>query len=614
MHTCPETHSATDSNSSTGNSGRPPTHIMKRFLITTADERTWKFDRPALFVGEWCLLYSRSHVWKNMDYVIAEPFGVDQKEQNIAYVQSLSDQLLVEVADALNAFHGTRRSVRYWHIVLGHWLQRYSAMLYTRYCALERALKSHEVEGTVLFDSSNYSLATLDTRGLIAASGDDIWNNVLSERILTFLEFKLQESERVAMPEVTEPHPRTEAPRVNWRRRFARMAFKALQYCSRQRDAVIVNSYLPLKREALLHLALGQCPQWWRSPELVRVPHDSNLRRKVRINVEGHAGFERFVRMQLGDAIPTCYLEGYEQLLGQVRRLPWPRTPRFIFTSNNFDGDEIFKVWAAERVEQGVPYFVGQHGNNYGTLLGNPKWPELVTSDRFFTWGWTDGSSNKVPTFMFKTAGTRQKYRPTDGGLLLVENCVPLRTVAYDNYFGHEEYQEEQFRFVQGLPSEIQQSLTVRLHLYEMSRLWSDEQRWQDRMPSIYVEKSVAQISELIAQSRLVVYAYDSTGVLETLALNIPTMCFWRGGLDHLLPSAKPYYELLRAAGILCDSPEQAADRVAQRWSHIEDWWWSKEVQDARSAFCERYARVDMSPIRTLASLLTSNSKRVSGA
>lgn len=35
-----------------------------RYLITTADERTWKFDRPVLFLGEWCRLYDRRHVWQ----------------------------------------------------------------------------------------------------------------------------------------------------------------------------------------------------------------------------------------------------------------------------------------------------------------------------------------------------------------------------------------------------------------------------------------------------------------------------------------------------------------------------------------------------------------------
>ena len=41
---------------------------IKRHLITTADERTWKLDSPVLFLGEWCRLYDRNAVWDKMDF------------------------------------------------------------------------------------------------------------------------------------------------------------------------------------------------------------------------------------------------------------------------------------------------------------------------------------------------------------------------------------------------------------------------------------------------------------------------------------------------------------------------------------------------------------------
>ena len=95
-------------------------------------------------------------------------------------------------------------------------------------------------------------------------------------------------------------------------------------------------------------------------------------------------------------------------------------------------------------------------------------------------------------------------------------------------------------------------------------------------------------------------------GILEGLAPNVPTLCFWNGGLDHLLPSAKPYYELLRRAGIIADSPEHAALLVAQYWENIDGWWRSEQVQSARRLFCEEYARVEKYPLRTMKRLLTT--------
>ncbi|MBT7545091.1 MAG: transferase, partial [Kordiimonadaceae bacterium] len=74
---------------------------------------------------------------------------------------------------------------------------------------------------------------------------------------------------------------------------------------------------------------------------------------------------------------------------------------------------------------------------------------------------------------------------------------------------------------------------------------------------------------------------------------------------DHLLPSAMPYYEMLREAEIIVDSPEQAAKHVELHWDDIEKWWGSDEVQNARKLFCQHYARTEKHPVRTLKYLLT---------
>ena len=58
---------------------------ISRYLITTADERTWKFDRPVIFLGEWCCLYNRKHIWQNMDAIVAKPYGLSQNQKDSDY-------------------------------------------------------------------------------------------------------------------------------------------------------------------------------------------------------------------------------------------------------------------------------------------------------------------------------------------------------------------------------------------------------------------------------------------------------------------------------------------------------------------------------------------------
>ena len=46
--------------------------MVKRLLVTTALEETWPTDgQPILFLGEWCKLFDRKHVWEKLDYTLA---------------------------------------------------------------------------------------------------------------------------------------------------------------------------------------------------------------------------------------------------------------------------------------------------------------------------------------------------------------------------------------------------------------------------------------------------------------------------------------------------------------------------------------------------------------
>ena len=577
--------------------------MVTRYLITTADESTWKFDRPVLFLGEWCRLYDRKHIWKEMDAIVAGPYRLEPKQQqeDIAYIYKLYMQLLNELTVGLNEYHNTHHKQRYWNILLGHWLQRYIFTIHDRYYTLLQTLEDYRVERTFVLNIPNFSLATHDSSSAKWVWNNEIWNHVLCSRILAFLGGVEFDKDIHAFEDVLgfQREHKSTLGRLH-------VLKKILSKIKRQDDAFIINSYLPQWEEVKLQLALGQFPQKWSSPPLTASSFDKDIRKRFIVSSDGYVGFERFLRLQLSEMIPICYLEGYNQLCQQIKTLPWPISPKFIFTSNNFDTDDIFKAWAGEKIEQGCPYFIGQHGANYGTFYPSINFPELVTCDKFFTWGWTHNIKKNISAYNFRITNQKQKTSK-NGGLLLIELPFLDRIGLADlkmPYADFQKYQEDQFSFVDALPEYIQKNITVRLHREWQIQSWSDKQRWNDRMPTIKIEIGLERIKVLIAKSRLVVYSYDSTGMLENLALNVPTICFWYYGLNHLSQEAKPYYELLRNAGILADTPERAAEIIALHWDNIDEWWNSALVQDARSLFCGEYSRTVKYPIKHLTQLL----------
>jgi putative transferase (TIGR04331 family) len=571
---------------------------ISRFLITTANERTWKFDRPVLFLGEWCRRYDRRELWASMDAIVAEPYGlsVEQKDKDFDYVTNLYNELLVELSDILNEYHNTDHCLRYWRILLGHWLHRYTLVIFNRWATLQQALNNYKIFGTTILDANDYSLATQDSYSFFGACNDDVWNHVLYSKILNFSGTKNLEIEEKPLDSVHGfvLNQKPLKPKVSNFRYYIFKSLEIIQFLSRNKDAFIILPFLPVPKEIILKLRLGQVPCLWKSPNLSTVNADSSLRKNLAFKTYHYQGFDKVVRDLIMDILPTCFLEGYQTLTQHIKALPWPKSPRFIFTSNSYDFDEIFKAWTGLKVQQGVPYFTGQHGNNYGTARYNLCETNLIaTSDKFITWGWTNKNPKLFPAFIFKTTGRKRLKINDNGSLLLIEKDPPaIVEICWDGYFEFNTYQDEQFQFVKNLPDFIHQKLIVRLYDKDQRFSLSDEQRWKDINPNIKIEDRLKHIRTLISSSRLVVYSYDSTGILETLSTNVPTICFWHGGLDHLRTSARPYYEQLKHAGILFDSPESAAKMVTEVWENVPAWWNSEEVQSARITFCHRYAHI----------------------
>lgn len=605
---------------------------MGRLLVTTALEETWGDGAPVLFLGERCRLYNRKNIWSELDAIVAKPFGIDfdKKLSDIDYIDELTKQILSELTEALNKFHQAQHSERYWNIVLGHWVRSYVLVTFNRYYTLDQAIKNYEVTGTLVFAGADYNLATSNSYDFIFACEDDQWNHILYSRIMRF-------REDIELHQIPNPsgsvgmycgkqknHGKylsvlSVIERVKKIYRYiASHGMSSVVYellgaigtkFYRDTDAFVISSYLPIDIEFMLQLALRQVPQKWRSPSFNETKADSGQRVDLNLNYDQFHGFEKYLRWQLPEVIPACYLEGYKNLTKIVEEMPWPKKPKFIFTSNNFETDEIFKVWTALKVGQGIPYITGQHGSNYGSHAWHClfRLPELSASDKFVSWGWFEDKSNILPAFVFTNAGRKSKQFDEDGGLLLIEAHLPHNNETFDVYYEHLLYMEDQFRMLESLPKNIRQQVTVRLHSSYKKMRFFEEQRWKDRSPQTKLERDGLNIRQLISQNRLIVQSYDSTGLLEGLALNIPTICFWRNRLSHLLPSAKPFYELLHNSGILFYSPEAAAEFIYLHWDGISKWWESDKVQDARQVFCEQYAKTTDKPAQKLKNILTAN-------
>lgn len=578
--------------------------IQNHFLVTTADERTWAKNYKILFLGGWCQNYDRKHIWSALEHEIAPPYGIDlsTKLRNEDFSLSMQNMLLPILTNLLNEQHKSNHNSNFWKILLGHWLKQYVDILINRFNSIEQVNKKYNIAGSTFIKLSPSRFIPSNTLDMGYLLRSDAWNSNLDLLIV-------QNSESIDFPINIISDWATnsnkffqESPKES-NTTASLVIKKLLNYFVRDREPLIISSYLPIWQELKLHLTFFQVPKFWHisEPHFITTTPDLCLREKLtnQILLEKNNIFTKLIFKLM----PICFLEGFIELNSAIKNTNWPKNPKFIFTSNDFAFNEKFKLYAALCQEKGINYFVGQHGNNYGTNRFTDANTEVLTPNYFLTWGWGGQDKSKKPAYLFKVAGIRIKY-DNKGDLLLFESPYPDRFTTWDSDWEHRRYFDELVLFIKSLNEKPLKHLKVRLRPESSTGFFNSRQRLIDSVPNIKTEYWETATQQRFKKTRLAIFSYDSTGILETLALNIPTIAFWQNGFDHLNDSAKSYYQLMVNAGIFHIGSESIAKTINTMWEDVDSWWKQDSIQFARYKFCEHYARISKSPIRDLRKIL----------
>lgn len=580
--------------------------MVKRFLVTTAREETWPDDEPVVFLGEWCRLYNRKSAWKNLDAEVV-PYHWDDREKlhrDYLYLQALYEELLRELSAQLNTLHGVEHSLRYWRILAGPWLGYFVQILFDRWVIIDQAVKGYSIAGAQILDVVPEASIPKDMDHFHRLFVGDEWNEMIYGQLLQnwttvpVTKVKISGTQALTSPKLKSTQ--------RLKGKLAHAVSIASRWFVREDEAFFIATYLPLKLDLKLQWRLGQMPKLWRpfpSPQVDVAWEQRQWKMGIAASVDD---FAVIARAMIPKHIPVAYLEGYSALQSLCRNLPWPRTPRLIFTSNSYNSDDVFKAWAAGKIDAGALFVVGQHGGGYGVARWfSEEEHQVVISDSWLTWGWEDENIPQVkPVGNLKMLGQNLGYNPKGGALMVGTTVSRYSNLACSIPIASQwlSYFEDQCRFVAALPKVLCEQLLVRLDRHDWS--WGQKQRWQDHFPQICLDDGVIPMAGLIEKSRLCISTYNATTSLELLAMNIPTIMFWNPHHWELRDSAIPHFEKLKKVGIFHESPESAACQMAKVWDDVAGWWTQSDVQEARLYFCNRFSRVPKTPLQTLTDVL----------
>jgi putative transferase (TIGR04331 family) len=578
-------------------------------LVTVADERTWGQREKILFLGDWCLPYSKEKELNGVDYVIAEPYGTELsiKDGDYGKTKEIIETALNLLIPKLNQVHRKEYGERQWRIILGHWLRRYVEVCINRFNSVENCLKKYEVKQSILFQADDLYLASETSLQFVYSCNEDIWNNCFYGKIFEYLN-RFGYDINLKFINLKSYRAKSKNIKICNLKSKLKNVFNFLNAkIKNKKEIFLYNIYVAKLEFLFLSLKLKQWPKFYTPLSYEKNNFDRELRQKLKIQIVDFelSSVENFAIEHLFDFLPKCFLEDFSSIEMSINGSVWPNNPSSIITANAFDYDEAFKIYTASKTMEKISYMVLQHGNNYGTYRFNIPTVEELTSDKFFTWGWKDNLIQHIPTFVIKN-NLKKTKRINPDRLLLIHFPLPHKIYTWDIYTEFRSYFEEQKDFISSLNQDLRKSLRIRLHPEYKIRDWNELDRFRDFSKDLQFDNPKHSLNKSIRQSKLVIFSYDSTGILETLSANIPMMAFWQNNYDHLRVKALPYYEELRKVGIIHLSVESIVNQIHAVWENVDEWWQQEELQSARIRFCNQFARSESKRIDKLAEFILS--------
>ncbi len=573
--------------------------MVKRYLVTTSDERTWPKDKPILFLGEWCKKYSRRGYWGNFNSITVEYHwnNRDKLYTDYKYIQNLYEELLPAFSETLNKYNNTNHDIEYWRIIAGPWLSSYIAILFDRWSMIEYTLSNYELECTLILDLNNKHMVPHDMSDFNSMYINDEWNSFMYSKVIDYLG-------GVNVIDITvDTNKDLSKYKFNNRKSFIKQFATKLkrwfgsltEVLGINNDVFFISSYFSTFNLWKLQIKLGQFPT------IINFVPTSNLnstikdRANLSINYKSNNKFEYFLIKIIPHQIPLVYLEGYKEILERVNDKYWPSNPKIILTAICYIYDDFFKIWAAEKIKQGSRLYIEQHGGHFGTGKFSSYEDHQLKISHFLSWGWVYGDLNNItPLPATKLINIQNKFKVLrDGGILLVTTEFP----RYSNHLmsipieasQYSKYEEDQMNLVSLLNIEIRSKLTVRTFHEKFG--CEQKQRWVDCFENLTLDSGENSMKKSISKNRLVVSTQNATTMLELLAANVPTVLFWNKEHGELNSLARPYYDELRDVGILHDTPESAARHINKVWNKVDSWWTKQDTQNVRIKFCDQYAK-----------------------
>lgn len=580
----------------------------------TREHPPWNAEDDVVFLGPWCLAKPHEGIPDSLPPAKSFsllPFHWNDRaklREDYDYLDGLHARLLSSLAQALNCFHSTNYSRRYWQILLDPWLMSYVGVMFDRWETLRLAM-----EGRGKFcvpaqeNRHSESARVFSYNDFISDIITDAGNEIIFRNILQF-----QYSEQIKLQAIASTIQSSKSFSTNPKsgtfsiksifKMFATLIDLITQLITFRNKFVFQDAYFAPCAFIRLSLALGQIPKF-RHSELdfdesaIRrkslVPE--NVQRTFELPLRPENQFESFLATRLRGDLPMCVVEYFNKIGSFVARLSL--APDVIVTGNSHWSNPLAKAWMAKHTERGGKLFILEHGGSFPARKELFNFEEDI-ADRKGTWFVPYHPKHvQVPPSKLMQAraitgrksaiGKKSKY------CLIIGNENPkyvYRAMFYpmaDQCLKSLSMVNETINSF--LPS-IQEM--VRIRPYPKNMGWNCRALYAERHgeKKIYSSKTLRQS---FSSAKIIVCTYPETTFSEAMATGRPVILLYHADINERHPATFRLIDIMRKAKIIFHDSEQASDHINKIWDNPLLWWNSSKVVEAREAFKSQAGRIN---------------------
>lgn len=569
---------------------------MKKCLILHSDNSIWpdtsKYNH--LYAGIWCLEKIKGSFINN-NYEIVK-VNNNLQEQNIRYylIVKAYRNALPLIAEKLNRLHNIEFSSKSWEIIIGPWLRQTLGILVERYRTIENAYKNYKFETIQISENIDISSKnTIDLIQYINKEVNECWNYNIYSKIILYLKTKNKEIIKADL-KISKKNILSKT-KINVRYYIKKFFINFINLFNSRSKFVIYKINFDFINQLKFFFYLKQLPKIIITENYNFKKIEYKIRNQIFFEKSEKKNFYNFFLSILPELIPTDFVENFMYLKKKTKSLKSYDKSKVIITSHGYASDELFKTWLSINRHR-INYYVLQHGNSYFTSKYSLIQPDLDLSDKFISWGDKVSLKKNVLQFYnlnnynFKNLSSLNVKRNKNKKIFIY--CRGINSFRYrphDDYSDMIDCYNQINLSLKFLNSEIKKNVYLKLYPHYDLNLKNkifDEVFTENNniLQGNYKKKDIYK------SSKLIIHSGDTTGFLETLSLEIPTLTYIPNFYMIRKNVLKDYMEL-KKVGIIFDEGKKLAEHINNIFCNVEKWWFDKEVTNARNNFTHKYSK-----------------------